>query len=68
MRMAGHVARISDRRGVGRVWVGKPEGKGKLGRPVRKWECRIRMGLPEVDVGLWTGLRWLRIGTGGGHL
>jgi hypothetical protein len=26
------------------------------------------MDLEEGDMGLWTGLSWLRIGTGGGHL
>jgi len=26
----------------------------------------IKMDLLEVDVGLWTGLSWLRIGTDGG--
>jgi hypothetical protein len=27
-----------DRRGVYRVFMGKPEGKTRLGRPRRKWE------------------------------
>ena len=33
MRWAGHVARMGEERGVHRVLVGKPEGKGPLGRP-----------------------------------
>ena len=33
MRLAGHVARMGERRGVYRVVVGKPEGKRLLGRP-----------------------------------
>jgi len=33
MRLTGHVARIGERRGIDRVWVGKPEEKGQLGRP-----------------------------------
>jgi hypothetical protein len=48
--------------------VGKPEGKRPLGRPRRRWVDNIRMGLGEVgwgDVVMWTGLVWLRIGTGG---
>ena len=31
MTWAGHVARMGERRGVYRVLVGKPEGKGPLG-------------------------------------
>jgi hypothetical protein len=34
-RWAGHVARIGMRRGAYGVLVGKPEGKGPLGRPRR---------------------------------
>jgi hypothetical protein len=30
-------------RGVYRVLVGKPEGKGPLGRPRRRWEDNIKM-------------------------
>jgi hypothetical protein len=33
MRWAGHVARIGEKRNVYRLLVGKPEGKGPLGRP-----------------------------------
>jgi len=33
MRLAGHVARMSEERGVCRVLVGKPEGRSPLGRP-----------------------------------
>jgi len=45
------VARIRERRGVYRVLVGKPEGKRSLGRPSRKWEDNIKIGLQEV--GMW---------------
>ena len=68
MRWAGHVARMGEGRGVYRVLVGKPEGKRPLGTPRRRWEDNIRMDLQEVGVGYWTGLGWLRIGTGGGRL
>jgi hypothetical protein len=50
------------------VLVGKTEGKRPLGRLRYKWEDNIKMDLQEVgcwDVGVWTGLSWLRIGTGG---
>jgi hypothetical protein len=36
LRWAGHVARMGEGRGVHRVLVGKPEGKGPLGRPRRR--------------------------------
>ena len=47
MRWAGHVARMGEDRGVHRVLVGKPEGKGPLGRPRRRWEDNIKMDLQE---------------------
>ena len=69
MRWAGHVARMGEERGVYRVLVGKPEGKRPLGRLWRRWEANIKMDLKEGGgVGVWIGSRWLRIGTGGGHL
>jgi hypothetical protein len=48
--------------------LGKPKGKIPIGRPRRKWEDNIKMDVQEVYVGKWTGLIWLRIGTGGGYL
>jgi hypothetical protein len=48
MSWAEHVARTRDRRGVYRVLVGKPEGKKPLGRPRRRWENNIKMGLREA--------------------
>jgi len=48
--------------------VRKPEGKIKLGRHGRRWEGNIKLDLQEVGWGTWTGLIWLRIGIGGGHL
>jgi hypothetical protein len=63
-RLEGHVARMGKRRGVYRALLGKPLGKRPLGRPRHRCEDNIKM----LDVGLWTGSSWLRIGTGGGHL
>ena len=58
MRWAVHVASMWEGRGVYRVLVGKPEGKRPLGRPRRRWEDNIRMGLQEVGLGYedWIGL------------
>ena len=54
------------RRGMYRNLVGKPEGKRPFGRPRHGWEDNIKMDLEEVGCGVWTGLSWRRIGTGGG--
>ena len=51
MRWVGHVARMSERRRVYRVLVGKSEGKRPLGRPRRRWEDNIKMDLQKVVYG-----------------
>jgi hypothetical protein len=52
-----------------RILVGRPEGRRLLGRLRRRWNDNIKMNLQEVGWGsAWTGLIWLRIGTGGGLL
>ena len=66
--MGEHVARMGEKRGSYRVLVRKPDGKRPLGTPSLRWECNIKMDLEEVEWGAWTGLIWLRVGTGGGHL
>jgi hypothetical protein len=58
MRLAGRVARIGEGRGVYRFLVGKPEGRRPLGRPRRRWEDNIRMGLREVGCGC---LDWMEL-------
>jgi hypothetical protein len=68
MRWAGHVARMGEGRGAYRVLVGRPVGRRPVGRPRRRWEDNIKMDLQEVGWGAWTGLIWLRTGTGGGLL
>jgi hypothetical protein len=59
---------MEERRDVYMVLVGKPEGKGPLGRPRRMWDEILRQVFRKCDVGAWTGSSWLRIGTGGWHL
>jgi hypothetical protein len=68
MRWAGHVARMGEERGMYRVLVGKPEGKGPLGRPRRRWMDNITTDLQEVRCGYmeWIGLaqdrdRWRKL-------
>jgi hypothetical protein len=47
-----------EERGVCRVLMGKPEGKGPLRRPRRRWLDNIRTDLQEVGCGYmdWIGL------------
>jgi len=58
MRLAGHVVRMGEKRGVYRVLVGKPEGNRPLGRPRRGWEDNIKMDLQEVGCG---GMDWVEL-------
>jgi hypothetical protein len=62
------VARRGEERGVHRVLVGKPEGKGPLGRPRRRWVNNIKIDVQEVGGVVGTGWGWPIIGTAGGHL
>jgi len=68
MRWAGHVARVGEeRRGKGSCWGNRREGDhwgdlGVGGLIILGWISRM------WDVGIWTGLSWHRIGTGGGRL
>jgi hypothetical protein len=41
-----------------KVLVGKSEGKRPLGRPRRRWEDVIRMGVREIGLG---GVDWIRL-------
>ena len=58
MRLAGHVARMGEGRGVYRVLVGKPEGERPFGRPRRRWQDNIKMDLQEVACG---GMDWIEL-------
>ena len=58
MRWTGHVARMRERRGVYRIWVGKPDGKRALVRPKRRWEDNIKMDFQEVGCG---SMDWIEL-------
>jgi len=68
IRWAGHVARMGEVKGVYRVLVRKPRERDHLGDLgvdgwiIFGWISR------RWDVGIWTGLGWPRIETGGGRL
>jgi hypothetical protein len=48
MTWTEHVARMSEKRNAYRVLVGKPEGKGTLRTPRRRWEDNIKMDLRKI--------------------
>jgi hypothetical protein len=50
---------MGEERKVYRVLVGKPEGKGPLERPRRRWEDGIRMDLREIGWG--GGVEWIHL-------
>jgi hypothetical protein len=39
---------MGETRNAYKIFVGKPEGKRPLGRPRRRWEDNIRLGLEEL--------------------
>jgi len=56
MRWVGHVARKVGRGVLYKVWLEKPEGKGPLERPRRRWEDYITMNIKKVGCG---SLDWI---------
>jgi hypothetical protein len=58
MRWAGHVARMGEGKGDYRVLVGRPAGKGPLGRPRRRWEDNIKMDLRGIGI---DGANWIQL-------
>jgi hypothetical protein len=56
MRLAGHVARMREKRNAYRLLVEKPEGRRQLGRPRRRWVDNIRMYLLELR---WDDVDWI---------
>jgi hypothetical protein len=48
-----------------RLLVGKLEGKRPIGRSRRRWVIILSWIFERQDGMVWTGLVWLRIGTGG---
>ena len=55
---AGNVARMENRRGVFRVFVGKLQGKRPLRRRRSRWEDNIETDLHEVGCG---GMDWIEL-------
>jgi hypothetical protein len=68
MRLAGHVARMGEKRNVFGLLVEKPEEKRPLGQPHVDRRTILNWILERQDGVVWTGLVWLRIGTSEGML
>jgi hypothetical protein len=56
MKLAGHVARMGEKKITYRLLIGKPERKRPLGRPRHTWVDNIRMDLGEVR---WGDVDWI---------
>jgi hypothetical protein len=58
MRWEGHVARMGEERNAYRILMGRPEGKRRLWRPIRRWVDNIKMDLREME---WGGMNWIAL-------
>jgi hypothetical protein len=57
LRWVGYVADMVGKRKY-KIWVGKPEGKGSLGRPSRRWEYNVRIDVNEIGL---KGVDWINL-------
>ena len=68
MRWVGHVAHVGRVEVYAGFWWGNWRERDHLKYPDIDGRIILRWIFRKCDVGAWTGLIWLRIGTGGGHL
>jgi hypothetical protein len=61
-RWAANIAHMREKRGVYRILVGKPEGKGQLVKPRRRREDNIKMDLQKVEC---EGMDWMDLAQDG---
>jgi hypothetical protein len=59
---------MGERRGVYKFWWENLRERDHWGEPDIYGRIILSWIFKKWDVGVWTGLRWLRIATGGGHL
>jgi hypothetical protein len=55
---------VEEGRGVYRILVGRPKGKGLLGRPRRRWKDNIKMDIREIGI---DGANWVRLAQDSAH-
>jgi hypothetical protein len=48
MKLAGYVALMGDRKNAYEIFIGKPQRKRPLGRPMRKWGDNIEWILGKL--------------------
>jgi len=66
--MGGACSTYGGEKSLYRVLVGKLRERDNLEDPGLDGRIILRWIFRKWGVGAWTGLIWLRIGTGGGHL
>jgi hypothetical protein len=68
MRWARNVARMGRREACAEFWWGNLKKRDHWGDPGVCGRIILRWIFRKWGVGVWTGLGWLRIETGGGQL
>jgi hypothetical protein len=58
MWWTGHVARMGEKRNVYSLLVGKPEGKGPLGRSRPRWVDNFKLHVLQIRLG---GVDWIGV-------
>jgi hypothetical protein len=51
-----------------KISVRKPESKTPLRRPRKRWNDNIKITFKGMDVRVWNGFNWLRMGPSSGLL
>jgi hypothetical protein len=64
MRLAGHIARIGEKRNAYRILLGISEAKRRLGRPRHKCLDNIKVCLGDIRL---DGVDWIDLAQDSGH-
>jgi hypothetical protein len=68
MRWAWHIAGTGKEEACSGFWWKNLRERDYLTEPGIDWRIKLRRIFREWDIGVWIGLSWLRIETGGGRL
>ena len=66
MRWVELIARMGERRGAYRIFMGRPDGRRPLGSPRADGRIILKWTFNTWDGEAWTKLMWLRVGRGNG--